>query len=240
MQSDRQAAYDRGSAIFSPDGRLYQVEYAHEAVSQGGPTVGVRTADSVVFAAHNARQSPLLDPESIEKLHDVDGRIGVATAGHVADGRRLVEYSRQYAHRERLRYGEPPGVEPVTKALADYVQESTQVGGTRPFGVALLVGAVSPEPRLYQLDPSGTPSEWSATAVGSGSDVILDALEAEYEDGLDTRGGLALALRALATEREELSPATVDVGVAGTDGFETLDRDRRETLLSETDLQRGS
>lgn len=255
MQSDRQQAYDRGSTIFSPDGRLYQVEYAREAVARGGPTVGVTTEDSVVFASYGEARSPLVVPDSIEKLRDVDGQLGIATAGHVADGRRLVEYGREFAHRERLRYGEQPGVETVAKALADFVQESTQVGGTRPFGAALLVGGVDVSrtsasrtqsddvvgsPRLYELDPSGTPTEWAATAIGSESDAILSVLEDEYEEGIDEHAGLRLALRALAGEDDELASDALDVAVARESGFESLDAEQPETLLEETGLGQAS
>jgi proteasome alpha subunit len=239
MQPDQQA-YDRGSTIFSPDGRLYQVDYAREAVEQGGPTVGVRTTDSVVFASYGRPRSSLVVPESIEKLHDIDGRLGVATAGHVADGRRLVDYGREFAHEERLRYDEQPDVEAVSKALADFVQESTQVGGTRPFGAALLLGGVVDTPRLYDVDPSGTPTEWRATAIGNGSDSIREALEEEYEAGLDEHTGLRLALRALAKGAGELSPDSLDVAVARESGFEVFERDQRATLLEETEFGRAS
>ena len=235
MQSNQQA-YDRGSSIFSPDGRLYQVEYAREAVRRGTGVVGVTTADSVVFAASRETRSPLLDTDSIEKLHDIDGSYGIATAGHVADGRHLVDFGRRYAQQERLRYGEPPAVEPVAKALADYVQESTQTGGTRPFGVALLVAGVSSDgPQLYQLDPSGTPTAWTATAIGSESDAIRTVLEDEYEPALDGTAGARLALRALARGKAPTADG-IEVAFMREDGFESLDREQREHLLAETEF----
>jgi proteasome alpha subunit len=240
MQSNDQQAYDRGITIFSPDGRLYQVEYAREAVSRGSPTVGVRTAEGVVLASLARTRSPLMEPDSIEKLHDVDGRLGIGTAGHVADARRLVDIARRHAQRERLRYGEPPGVEPVATAVADHIQESTQTGGTRPFGAALLVAGVDPDtsrPRLYEVDPSGTPSAWQATAVGSGGDAIRGFLEDQYEPGLDLDTGVALALEALDEgtdadlEAAELDLATLDGGT-----FDLLDEARRGELLAEAGL----
>ncbi|QLH84355.1 archaeal proteasome endopeptidase complex subunit alpha [Halosimplex pelagicum] len=252
MQSNDQRAYDRGVTVFSPDGRLYQVEYAREAVKRGSPAVGVATDDAVVFAAHARPRSPLMEVDSIEKVHDLDGRLGVATAGHVADARRLVDFGRQFAQRERLRYGEPPGVEPLAKAVADRIQESTQTGGTRPFGAALLVGGVpeaspaageatDPDPQLYEIDPSGTPTEWRATAVGRGSDAVRDHLEAEYAAGLDTGAGVSLALTALAESTEESPTAEeVDVAVLDGDGFDAFDRDRREAALTDAGLGTAS
>ncbi|WP_435358263.1 archaeal proteasome endopeptidase complex subunit alpha [Haloarchaeobius sp. DFWS5] len=232
MQGTNQQAYDRGSTIFSPDGRLYQVEYAREAVRRGSATVGVRTADSVVFASYGHRRSDLLEPSTIEKLHDVDGRLGVASAGHVADARRLVDFARRFAQQERLRYGEGPGVETAAKAIADHVQEATQTGGTRPFGAALLVGGVDLEngdggagtPRLYETDPSGTPSEWAATAIGGGSGKAQELLEGEYSPELGTEDGISLALDALAASSDDdLSSEAVGLAVMDADGYRSLD-----------------
>ncbi|MFB6177383.1 MAG: archaeal proteasome endopeptidase complex subunit alpha, partial [Halobaculum sp.] len=130
----QQQAYDRGITIFSPDGRLYQVEYAREAVKRGTASVGVRTDDGVVLAADKRSRSELMEPESVEKLHKADDHVGLASAGHVADARKLIDFARQQAQVERLRYGEPIGVETLTKRVTDHIQQYTQVGGARPFG----------------------------------------------------------------------------------------------------------
>jgi len=242
MQSSDQQAYDRGVTVFSPDGRLYQVEYAREAVKRGSPAVGVTGAEAVVLASRGRPRSPLMEPDSIEKLHDLDDRLGVASAGHVADARRLVDAGRQYAQRERLRYGEPPGVEPLAKAVADFIQESTQTGGSRPFGAALLVGGVVDDgPALYQIDPSGTPDAWRAAAVGRGSETIRDHLETEYEPGLATDAARSLALGALAAGTDDgLSAEEVDLAVLDGDGFDALDRDRREDAIADAGLAQAS
>ena len=230
-------AYDRGNTIFSPDGRLYQVEYAREAVERGSATVGVRTDDGVVLVSDVRRRSPLLDPDSIEKLHDVDGAIGIGSAGHVADARRLVQFAREDAQRERLRYGEPPTVGTLSRSLADFVQESTQTGGTRPFGAALLVGGVVEGPHLFEIDPSGSPVEWQATAIGDGSAEIRAFLEAEYRPTLDQADGVTLALEALdATTEDPLRADAVDVAVMDPAGYRTFGPERRESALGEAEL----
>ncbi|UTF52410.1 archaeal proteasome endopeptidase complex subunit alpha [Natronosalvus rutilus] len=236
MQSNQQA-YDRGTSIFSPDGRLYQVEYAREAVARGSPVVGVETTDGVVFVADSRTPSPLLANDSVEKLHDLDGRLAAASAGHVADARRLVDYARRYAQEERLRYGEAPGVEPVATAVADHVQETTQSGGTRPFGTALLLGGVDPEPRLYELDPSGLTRRWRATAIGGDSEAIRATLEASYETGLEATEGLTVALRALDDGREaEWDGASVDVAVVDSSGIDRFDSQRCAQALVDAEL----
>lgn len=223
-----QQAYDRGITIFSPDGRLYQVEYAREAVERGSPTVGVRTAEGVVLAADRQLRSPLIERESIEKIHSVDNHIGIASAGHVADARQLVDHARQQAQLEQLRYGEEIGVETLTKAVTDHIQQYTQVGGARPFGVALLIGGIEDgQPRLFEADPSGTPYEWQAVAVGGGHASIREHLEEEYDSELDQEAGIKLALEALAAEHDELEPEGVHVSSVTVDdpAFSTVDTD---------------
>ena len=122
MQDQNQQAYDRGTNIFSPDGRLYQVEYAREAIKRGTASVGVRTADGAVLAADRQVQSSLVEQQSIEKLHRIDDHIAVASAGHVADARQLVDFAREQAQVNRLRYDEPASVESLTKEVTDYIQ----------------------------------------------------------------------------------------------------------------------
>jgi proteasome alpha subunit len=224
----QQQAYDRGITIFSPDGRLYQVEYAREAVKRGTASVGVRTEDGVVLAADTRVRSPLLERESVEKLHKIDDHIGIASAGHVADARQLIDFARRDAQVNQLRYGESIGVESLTKDITDQIQQYTQTGGARPFGVALIVGGIeNGEPRLFETDPSGTPYEWQALAVGGNREDLIDFFEAEYRDDLDLDGGIDLALRGLDTVGDEGIDAE---GVAlGTIDVETEQFRRHET-----------
>ena len=232
MQGSRQQAYDRGITIFSPDGRLYQVEYAREAVKRGTATVGVRAADGVAFAAERPLRSALVEAESVEKLHAVDDHLGIGSAGHVADARRLVEFARRRAQTDRLRYGEPMGVEALTKAVTDQVQEHTQVGGSRPFGAALLVGGLDGErPRLYETDPSGTPTEWRAAAVGGDAEGVRAFLEAEYADEPSLDDAAALAVEALAESGNGLTAEGIGVATVDADGFRDWPTEEREAAL---------
>ncbi|RKS82868.1 proteasome alpha subunit [Haloarcula quadrata] len=237
---NQQQAYDRGITIFSPDGRLYQVEYAREAVKRGTASIGVRTSDGVVLAVDKRIRSPLMERSSVEKIHKADDHIGIASAGHVADARQLIDFARRQAQVNQLRYGEPVGVETLTKEITDYIQQYTQVGGARPFGVALIIGGiVNGEPRLFETDPSGTPYEWKALAVGADRGDIRDYLEEHYDEGMDLDEGVDLALAALASVNDdELSPegigvATVDVE---TETFGQLTDEEKEAHLAEADL----
>lgn len=227
---DNQQAYDRGTNIFSPDGRLYQVEYAREAIKRGTASIGVRTADGVVLVADRQVRSSLIEEDSIEKLHRIDDHIAVASAGHVADARQLVDFARKQAQRNRLRYDEPIDVETLAKEVTDYIQRFTQSDGARPFGVALVIAGVNsgapsaPDsasgdepragdgtPQLFETDPSGTPYEWTATAIGGDRETLMGYLEGNYREDLDLDGGIALALETLAQSNEELDAQTLEV-----------------------------
>jgi proteasome alpha subunit len=236
----QQQAYDRGITIFSPDGRLYQVEYAREAVKRGTASIGVRTPEGVVLAADKRSRSPLMEPTSVEKIHKADDHVGIASAGHVADARQLIDFARRQAQINHLRYGEPIGIETLTKEITDHIQQYTQVGGARPFGVALLIAGVeSGTPRLYETDPSGTPYEWKAVSIGANRGDLQEYLEEQYTDDLSLDQGVELALKAIAsTNDDELAPEGVDVAkVPAEDAtFVQLSNDHIETHLAELDL----
>ena len=230
MNRNDQQAYDRGTSLFSPDGRIYQVEYAREAVKRGAPSLGIRTADGVVLAAQRRTSSSLMEGDSIEKLHKLDDYLGAASAGHVADARRLIDGARTAAQRNRLRYGEPVGVETLTKTLSDEIQETTQVGGTRPFGAALLIAGMdgdgpNPHPRLFQTDPSGAPQEWRAVAIGSGRDDSQEFLEAEWSADLTLDDGVDVAVRALLETDDDLDAASVSVATITEEGYRAVPAD---------------
>jgi len=237
---NQQQAYDRGITIFSPDGRLYQVEYAREAVKRGTASIGVRTTDGVVLAVDKRVRSPLMERDSVEKIHKADDHVGIASAGHVADARQLIDFARRRAQINELRYGEPIGVETLTKEVTDYIQQYTQVGGARPFGVALIIAGIADgEPRLYETDPSGTPYEWKALAVGADRGDIRDYLEENYSDEMNLEDGVRLALEALASVNDgELAPEGIGLATISVEDelYHYLDEGEKEAYLAEFDL----
>jgi proteasome alpha subunit len=236
----QQQAYDRGITIFSPDGRLYQVEYAREAVKRGTASLGVRTSEGIVLAVDKRIRSPLMERSSVEKIHKADDHIGIASAGHVADARQLIDFARQQAQVNRLRYEEPIGVETLTKAVTDHIQQYTQLGGARPFGVSLIIGGIEDgTPRLYETEPSGTPYEWKALAIGEDRSDLQEFLEEHYEEEMDLHDGVGLALRALASVNDgSLAPDGVGVATVGVERNRYVDLTNEEILeyLEEFDL----
>jgi proteasome alpha subunit len=237
---NQQQAYDRGITIFSPDGRLYQVEYAREAVKRGTASIGVRTSDGVVIAVDKRIRSPLMERDSVEKIHKADDHIGIASAGHVADARQLIDFARRRAQVNELRYGEPIAVETLTKEVTDYIQQYTQVGGARPFGVSLIIAGIAEgEPRLYETDPSGTPYEWKALAVGADRNDIREYLEDNYDEEMDLDAGVRLALEALASVNDDsLAPEGMGLATISVDDeqFHELTDEEKLDYLEEFDL----
>lgn len=192
------AGYDRAITVFSPDGRLFQVQYAQEAVKRGKTAIGIKCEDGIVLLVERKVTSRLIEPRSIEKIFQIDDHIGAATSGLVADARSLIEYARVRAQVHRLLYDEPISVPLLAKEIGDLKQQYTQFGGVRPFGAALLIGGVNKEEvYLFQTDPSGALYEYRATAIGGGQSSALDFLEKNYSEDLGLEGAIDLALKTL-------------------------------------------
>jgi len=207
-------AYDRGITIFSPDGRLFQVEYAKEAVKLGALALGIVYKDGVGLIAIKTVASKLIDADSITKILKIDEHIGSTSAGLVADARRLIDYLRNEAQTHKLIYDEAPTVEYIAKEAADVMQYFTQYGGLRPFGVSLLIAGCDEKPKLFEIDPSGALTGFNADAIGSGSKQAMELLEKEYEEKMDEDEALTLGLKVIKkVTNQKLSPANIDIGV---------------------------
>ena len=195
MQQFQSAGYDRALTLFSPDGRLFQIEYAREAVKRGTTAIGIKSKDGVIFAVDKKIKSKLIEPTSVEKIFKIDEHIATASSGLVADARRLVDIARNQAQVNRLRYHEPITVTGLAKYLGDLEQMYTQSGGVRPFGISLIIGGVSDgECKIYETDPSGAIVEYKATAIGLGRDKALELFEEKYEDDITIEDAIDLAI----------------------------------------------
>ncbi|TFF90421.1 MAG: archaeal proteasome endopeptidase complex subunit alpha, partial [Promethearchaeota archaeon] len=164
-----QRSYDRALTVFSPEGRLYQVEYALEAVRRGTLAVAVKSKEDVVLAAQIKIPTKLMDADEIDKIFQVDQHIGVAISGLHADSRILIDYARTQAQSFRLTYDEPVRLRMLAKTIADIKQQYTQFGGIRPFGCALFfIGIDALGTQIYTTSPSGIYRSFNAYALGSG------------------------------------------------------------------------
>jgi proteasome alpha subunit len=215
MQPQYQMGYDRAITVFSPDGRLYQVEYAREAVKRGTTAVGIKAKDGVVLIVDKRVSSKLLEASSIEKIFKIDEHIGVASSGLVGDARALVDRARVECQINRVSYDEPIEVEALSKKLCDHMQSLTQYGGIRPYGTALLIAGVSyGEVRLFETDPSGTLLEYKATGIGIGRPAAMKVFEEEYNPETEIKNAIPLGLKALHSATEgKFDVDQVEIGV---------------------------
>lgn len=207
--------YDRAITVFSPDGRLFQVEYAREAVKRGTTTVGLKFKDGVVLIVDKRITSHLIEPQSIEKIFKLDDHIGCATSGLVADARVLVDRARVDAQMNRITYDEPIEVESMVKKVCDFKQTYTQYGGVRPFGTALLIAGMDRNGvHLFETDPSGALMAYKASSIGAGRNAVMEVFEEEFRDNLDKDAAIALGLKALLKATEgKLNAAALEVGL---------------------------
>ena len=208
-------AYDRAITVFSPDGRLFQVEYAREAVKRGTTTVGLKYKDGVILIVDKRITSRLVEPESIEKIFQIDDHIGCATSGLVADARVLVDRARVDAQINEITYNQKIEVKTLVKRLCDFKQTYTQYGGVRPFGTALLIAGVDETgPRLFSTDPSGALIEYKATSEGAGRNGVITYFEKHYKEDLNMEDAIILGIRALHKGTEgKINPDAIEIGL---------------------------
>ncbi|MFW9946329.1 MAG: archaeal proteasome endopeptidase complex subunit alpha [Candidatus Odinarchaeota archaeon] len=199
-----QVKYDRALTVFSPEGRLFQVEYALEAVRRGTLAVAVKSKEGVCLAAQIKIPSNLMDADSIDKLFQVDEHIGVAISGLHADSRMLINYARVQAQSFRLTYDEPVRLNMLVKTLADIKQQYTQFGGIRPFGCALFFIAIDAGgTQIYTTSPSGIYRAFKSYALGSGESTAREYLTQNYKEDLTFDEVVKLTLNALKESIDE-------------------------------------
>jgi proteasome alpha subunit len=195
--------YDRAITVFSPDGRLFQVEYASETVKRGATVLGIVCKEGAVLAAEERATSKLQDPSFMWKIFQIDEHVGAAVAGLSCDAHILVDQARIYAQSNKLMYDEPIDVELLTKRIGEIKQLYTQHAGVRPFGLSILFGGVdSKGSRLFWTDPSGAFLAYKAWAIGAGGDAANEVLEAEYRDEMTLDDATVLALKCMSKVME--------------------------------------
>ncbi|MBU0591097.1 archaeal proteasome endopeptidase complex subunit alpha [Candidatus Micrarchaeota archaeon] len=207
-------AYDRAITVFSPDGRLFQVEYAKEAVKRGATAIGMAVEDGVVLVAFKSIHSTLVITDSLKKIFEVDSHVCVTASGLIADARRLVDIARVDAQRHRITYNEAPTVDLIARSVCDLMQVYTQYGGIRPFGVSLLIAGVNSggESKLYEAEPSGAMTAYKADSIGAHKKEVDEILEQKYDAKLTIDQAIRVCVGALrSTEEEKLRPESVEI-----------------------------
>jgi len=195
--------YDMTPTMYSPDGRIYQVEYAIETVKRGAIAIGLQAKDGIIIAVEEVSRD--LQVEDItQKIFQVDDHIGIAAAGYIPDARILVDNARFFSQSNKLTYDESVDIETVAKHLADQAHQFTQYSGVRPFGVALIVAGVDKKgARIFVTDPSGTYVPYSAVAIGGNSDEVTEFLEKNYKNEISVDDAITLAISAINLKSDE-------------------------------------
>jgi proteasome alpha subunit len=224
--------YDMTPTMYSPDGRIYQVEYAIETVKRGTLAIGIKARDGVIMAVEEIPRK-LQSAGITQKIFQVDDHIGVAAAGYIPDARVQVDDARTFSQSHMLIYDEQIDVETVAKHLADKCHQYTQYSGVRPFGVALIVAGVDQRGNIiYVTDPSGTFVAYAAVAIGAGSEEVNSFLEKNYKDEMSIDEAFALAIAAIDMKGEQ-KEETKHIKMAKiTDSKKVLEK------ISDTDLEK--
>ncbi len=184
MDEFRFAPYDRALTIFSPEGRLLQVEYAKQAAKSGSTAIGIIATDGVAIIADKKIPNKLVISESVEKILKVDDHIIATFAGFIPDGKVLIDSAREIAQQHKLAYGTDIDLELLVKEIGITMELYTRYSGVRPFGVSIMFAGIDKgkTPKLYALDPSGLYYQYKAYVIGEGEDKILPILEEKYSN----------------------------------------------------------
>ena len=229
-------AYDRAITVFSPDGRLFQVEYAMELVNRGATIMGIQCPEGVVLGSEENIE-PLEEAEYSWKIFKVDEHVGAAIVGLSSDARILIDQARIYAQSNKLTYDEPIDVEVVTKRICDIQQMYTQHAGVRPFGVSIIFGGVDKTgTHVFGTHPSGTYRGYKATALGAGRETVLAILKDEYRENLSLEENTKLTIKCLvkALEARQLPPRIkIAVIPKATNQLQMLTDEKVESYIKE-------
>jgi 20S proteasome subunit alpha 2 len=214
-----EAGYSFSLTTFSPSGKLLQIEHALKAVTSGKTSLGIQATNGVVLATEKKLASILVDEDSVEKITHFTGNIGVVYSGMGPDFRVMVRKGQKKAQQYYLQYGETIPVLQLVREIAAIMQEFTQSGGVRPFGVSLLVAGVDDDgPQLYQVDPSGAYFGWRASAIGKNFTNAKTFLEKRYAEDMELEDAIHTALLTLREGFEgEMTSSNIEIGVVGAD-----------------------
>ncbi|KAL7751891.1 Proteasome subunit alpha type-4 [Sorochytrium milnesiophthora] len=241
------SGYDRALTVFSPDGHLFQVDYAQEAVRRGTCAVGVRGKDVVVLGVEKKSVGKLQDPRTVRKINVLDTHVALAFAGNranrpglTADGRVLINKARLECQSHRLTVEDPVSIEYITRYIAGVQQKYTQSGGVRPFGISTLIIGYDADkiPKLYQTDPAGVYTAWKANAIGRSAKTVREFLEKNYAEAMSKEDTIKLAIKSLL---EVVQTGAKNIEIAYMDAsakLQTLELAQVEAVVAEIEKEK--
>ncbi len=235
--SHQMMGYDRAITMFSPDGRLLQVEYAKKTVRQGSTAIGIVCKDGVALITDKRIVDSFVVSESIEKIWQIDEHIGATASGIISDARVLIERSQIKAQQHRVTYDSPIDTLSIVKDICNLKQICTQSAGLRPFGVSVLVAGIDNEgPKLFETDPTGIYFQYRAAVIGEGEIEVEEILHKEYKPEINTEEGIKIAIKALIKVLDKnFNADRLDVAQIMTKGkkYKKLSKNKIDKILSE-------
>ncbi|MBI2134027.1 archaeal proteasome endopeptidase complex subunit alpha [Candidatus Woesearchaeota archaeon] len=229
--------YDRAITMFSPDGRLLQVEYAKKTVRQGSTAIGIVCKEGVVLVTDKRIVDTLVVPEAVEKVYQIDDHIGATASGILSDARVLIERAQLRAQQHKVTYDTPIDSISIVKDICNLKQICTQSGGLRPFGVSILIAGIDTTgPKLFETDPTGIFFQYKATVIGEGETEIEEMLRKEYKEDMTIQEAIKLGIKGLYKILDkEFSSERIDGAYIRTDEkkFTKMKRQEIEKLIDE-------
>jgi len=188
--------YDRAATMFSPDGHLLQVEYAEKVIKLGSNSVGIICGDGVIIVSDKRIRDNLIAPESTVKVFEVDEHVMATAAGIASDARVLIDKARLLAQQHRVSYGTPIDPVSVIQMIADNKQMYTQYGGSRPYGVAIMIAGVSNgKSHLYTSDITGNFFAYKANSIGENDEKVKEELRKGIKEDMTMEEGVRFVIK---------------------------------------------
>ncbi len=213
--TDEESSYDEDITIFSPQGRLYQVEYARETVRKGATTVGIKFDDGILFITLKNEFSKTVESISMEKIFKIDNYIACTYCGLSADARQLIDYLMEEIQINNIWYNEDISIKILVENLCAYINLFSRYQSVRPFGVVMFIGGIdSNGPCLFTTDPSGSFIEYSAICEGKKNEMVTKYLEKNYKKNMSLENSVDLGLNAIkkATSKK-ITPEKLEIGI---------------------------
>ncbi|MCJ7570878.1 MAG: archaeal proteasome endopeptidase complex subunit alpha [Candidatus Thermoplasmatota archaeon] len=213
--TDEESSYDEDITIFSPQGRLYQVEYARETVRKGATTIGIKFDDGIMFIALKNEFSKTVEFISIEKIFKIDNHIACTYCGLSADARQLIDYLIEEIQINKIWYDEEITIKILVENLCAYINLFSRYQSVRPFGVVMFIGGIDSKGScLFTTDPSGSFIEYSAICEGMKNETVTEYLEKNYKKNMSVEKAIMLGLNAVkkATSKK-ITPEKLEIGI---------------------------
>jgi len=207
--------YDYDNTIFSPDGRLFQVEYARETIRKGSTTLGLKFKDGVLLIAYKNLFSNLILNSSTNKIEQIDDKIICTYIGLSADARHLLNYSQEIAAINKFWYDEQISVKNLVEEVCRYKHLFTSYNGLRPFGLVLLIAGIDLKgTHLFGTDPSGAFFEYKAICEGQQNNIITKYFNKYYKENLKEEKAINFAIGSIKKSiKKTINSNNLEIGV---------------------------